>query len=377
MDAAAARRVLGVQPDASPASLRRAYLQLALASHPDKGGSSEAFQRVQAAYDAASQRVAVASSSAAKKKRAAPKKAATEARRYEPRADAQAERGAGTARIFRCSCGEAFPSERRLRAHAKGAHAAVAPPKRRDSVGEDDAVFGKYVAMLTVLRLPRGVVENKLMDAGLDPSEFDGVLNRARNRSPTKTRGSTCQECGWRNCQCAVGTFGGEFDFSEIHERDAAVRRARERRAAARAMASDPGALGVRRPSADDDWPTLGRREEEDGERERPPPPDDEAKRAWFSRARDSLAERNAARYADLSPSPVFAAERRSERRVRHEQITILRDMGFSKNIAVEYADADFPLDAILDSMCEDGVEFEVSPAGGILSRLFVRLFRR
>ena len=36
-----AHEVLGVPRDASPAVIRKAYLKLALTSHPDKGGSVE------------------------------------------------------------------------------------------------------------------------------------------------------------------------------------------------------------------------------------------------------------------------------------------------------------------------------------------------
>ena len=96
-------------------------------------------------------------------------------------------------------------------------------------------------------------------------------------------------------------------------------------------------------------------------------------------RARESLADRNAARYADTSPAAVFATAHRSERRVRLEQISILRDMGFSRAVADAYADADLPLDAILDTMCNDDVEFDAAPPrGGFLPRLFraLRVFR-
>lgn len=42
---------LGVNPDASDAELARAYKMRALQSHPDRGGSNEAFQALQAAYE--------------------------------------------------------------------------------------------------------------------------------------------------------------------------------------------------------------------------------------------------------------------------------------------------------------------------------------
>jgi DnaJ family protein A protein 2 len=42
---------LGVQKGASPEDIKRAYRKEALAKHPDRGGSKEDFQRLQAAYD--------------------------------------------------------------------------------------------------------------------------------------------------------------------------------------------------------------------------------------------------------------------------------------------------------------------------------------
>jgi hypothetical protein len=43
--------VLGVAPGASSAEIRAAYKRRALATHPDQGGSAEAFRAVQRAYE--------------------------------------------------------------------------------------------------------------------------------------------------------------------------------------------------------------------------------------------------------------------------------------------------------------------------------------
>jgi hypothetical protein len=43
--------VLGVARDASVLEIKRAFRRLALATHPDQGGSAEAFARVKRAYD--------------------------------------------------------------------------------------------------------------------------------------------------------------------------------------------------------------------------------------------------------------------------------------------------------------------------------------
>ncbi|MFC7155768.1 J domain-containing protein [Halomarina halobia] len=48
---AAAYRVLGVSPDADEAAVRRAYRERAKETHPDAGGSREAFKRVRWAYE--------------------------------------------------------------------------------------------------------------------------------------------------------------------------------------------------------------------------------------------------------------------------------------------------------------------------------------
>ena len=51
MTAATARRTLGVLPGVSAIELKRAYRQAAQRSHPDKGGSEEAFVAVAKAYE--------------------------------------------------------------------------------------------------------------------------------------------------------------------------------------------------------------------------------------------------------------------------------------------------------------------------------------
>ncbi len=45
-------RVLSLSYDAGPEDVRRAFRRLARQTHPDRGGSTEAFHRVRAAYDA-------------------------------------------------------------------------------------------------------------------------------------------------------------------------------------------------------------------------------------------------------------------------------------------------------------------------------------
>lgn len=49
--------VLGVQPEATDDEIRAAYKRAAMKHHPDRGGSSEAFQAVQDAYAALQNRV--------------------------------------------------------------------------------------------------------------------------------------------------------------------------------------------------------------------------------------------------------------------------------------------------------------------------------
>jgi hypothetical protein len=50
-EAAPALAVLGLGPGATEADVRRAYRRLALETHPDRGGSAEAFRRITAARD--------------------------------------------------------------------------------------------------------------------------------------------------------------------------------------------------------------------------------------------------------------------------------------------------------------------------------------
>ncbi len=46
-----AREILGVDPDASEADVRRAYREQVKAVHPDRGGDPDAFRRVKQAYE--------------------------------------------------------------------------------------------------------------------------------------------------------------------------------------------------------------------------------------------------------------------------------------------------------------------------------------
>jgi curved DNA-binding protein CbpA len=50
MDGRRARHVLGVAPDAGPDEVRRAFRAEALRTHPDHGGSPEAFAETMAAF---------------------------------------------------------------------------------------------------------------------------------------------------------------------------------------------------------------------------------------------------------------------------------------------------------------------------------------
>lgn len=53
----APHEVLGVSPEATDDEIRAAYKRAAMKHHPDRGGSSEAFQAVQDAYAALQNRV--------------------------------------------------------------------------------------------------------------------------------------------------------------------------------------------------------------------------------------------------------------------------------------------------------------------------------
>ena len=43
--------LLGVQPNATPNEIKKAYRKLAMKHHPDKGGDVEQFKKIQTAYD--------------------------------------------------------------------------------------------------------------------------------------------------------------------------------------------------------------------------------------------------------------------------------------------------------------------------------------
>ncbi|HLT31417.1 MAG TPA: J domain-containing protein [Myxococcaceae bacterium] len=51
LDAADPYRTLGMSPNAEPAQLRARYRELALAAHPDRGGSAERMQELNAAWE--------------------------------------------------------------------------------------------------------------------------------------------------------------------------------------------------------------------------------------------------------------------------------------------------------------------------------------
>jgi curved DNA-binding protein CbpA len=51
MDGRRARRVLGVASDAGPDEVRRAFRARALVTHPDHGGTADAFSEVHAAFE--------------------------------------------------------------------------------------------------------------------------------------------------------------------------------------------------------------------------------------------------------------------------------------------------------------------------------------
>ena len=165
-------------------------------------------------------------------------------------------------------------------------------------------------------------------------------------REPAAARGAgKCDACGWRNCQCAArARRAGDFDFEASEREDAAAaRRRRSRRDAA--------------PPPADAAPEEDERAGAGG-----------AKRAWWARARGS---------SDVFDAPTSAhvdwgggGGGRSSRRVVESQVAILRDMGFSRDAAEYYADDEAPLDAILDLMCADGVEFEEATTWSPLSYL-------
>lgn len=51
LDAADPYRTLGMSPNAEPAQLRARYRELAMAAHPDRGGSAERMQEINAAWE--------------------------------------------------------------------------------------------------------------------------------------------------------------------------------------------------------------------------------------------------------------------------------------------------------------------------------------
>jgi hypothetical protein len=50
------------------------------------------------------------------------------------------------------------------------------------------------------------------------------------------------------------------------------------------------------------------------------------------------------------------------DREAWNAQVLVLRDLGFSPSVAAAYADSRVPLDAIIERMFEDGVDFEEEP---------------
>ncbi|KAJ1460844.1 hypothetical protein M885DRAFT_508292 [Pelagophyceae sp. CCMP2097] len=75
---------------------------------------------------------------------------------------------------------------------------------------------------------------------------------------------------------------------------------------------------------------------------------------AWFQRARLSLESRNGARGGATCPAAPC-----SDRAKRREQVSILRDIGFSQRDADSYADASKTVDEVLEDMCDDNVALD------------------
>jgi len=50
MNVSRAQGILGIDSDATPAEIKKAYRQLALQHHPDKGGDKNKFQEISRAY---------------------------------------------------------------------------------------------------------------------------------------------------------------------------------------------------------------------------------------------------------------------------------------------------------------------------------------
>ena len=130
-------------------------------SHPDKGGSDAAFQRVREAFDVARRHAGATPPRSPPPPRrhaaAVPRPAPAPAPPAAAVKQFALARSDGQAQVFRCrACGEAFPSERRLKHHVRTEHAPPPP------VADDAAVVAAAAA-------------------------------------------GTCAACGWKRCQCSGG----------------------------------------------------------------------------------------------------------------------------------------------------------------------------
>ena len=156
--------VLGVPKGATPAAIRKAYLRLALKTHPDKGGDVEAFRQLQEAYEALRD-----GGSEAKASSPAVSPRSPRGRRPPPKAQ--------TKRPFRCaSCGRRFATREHLRVHA-ATHA-------RDDDHADDG--------------PKQTARQRAEARRRSEAQARGGATRGEDeaRAPAPTRVRSCARCG-------------------------------------------------------------------------------------------------------------------------------------------------------------------------------------